>query len=158
MYPGDYGPLTNWLSDLGNPQSNPTGAVFYNAGCILTSLLLVIFYIGLRRWNTGDRKMKILLTTAVAAGLPSSLSLILAATFPLGSHTEMHSFWSKMVSVFLGFFLTEHVITLELIRAMAGKKPERVVRLDEGFAGNDQLKANAVQIFKTKGITSFKTV
>ena len=40
----------------------------------------------------------------------------------------------------------------------AEKKPERVVCLDEGFAGNDQLKANAVQIFKTKGITSFKTV
>ena len=27
-----------------------------------------------------------------------------------------------------------------------------------GFTGNDQLKANAVQIFKTKGVTSFKTV
>ena len=26
------------------------------------------------------------------------------------------------------------------------------------FAGNHQLKANAVQIFKTKGVTSFKTV
>lgn len=38
------------------------------------------------------------------------------------------------------------------------QKPERVVCLDEGFAGNDQLKANAVQIFKTKGVTSFKTV
>jgi adenine-specific DNA-methyltransferase len=47
---------------------------------------------------------------------------------------------------------------LELIRAMADKKPERVVCLDEGFAGNDQLKANAVQIFKTKGVTSFRTV
>ena len=30
--------------------------------------------------------------------------------------------------------------------------------LGEGFAGNDQLKANAVQIFKTKGVTSFRTV
>jgi adenine-specific DNA-methyltransferase len=48
--------------------------------------------------------------------------------------------------------------TLELIRTMAEAKPERVVCLDEGFAGNDQLKANAVQIFKTKGVTSFKTV
>ncbi len=34
----------------------------------------------------------------------------------------------------------------------------RVVCLDEGFARNDQLKANAVQIFRTKGVTSFKTV
>jgi len=47
---------------------------------------------------------------------------------------------------------------LELIRAMAELKPERVVCLDEAFIGNDQLKANAVQIFKTKGVTSFKTV
>lgn len=41
---------------------------------------------------------------------------------------------------------------------LLGDRAERVVCLDEGFAGNDQLKANAVQIFKTKGVTSFKTV
>ena len=52
----------------------------------------------------------------------------------------------------------EKTLTLELIRAMADRRPERVVCLDVGFAGNDQLKANAVQIFKTKGITSFKTI
>jgi adenine-specific DNA-methyltransferase len=56
------------------------------------------------------------------------------------------------------FICLERALTLEVIRAMADKKPERVVCLDEGFAGNDQLKANAVQIFKTKGVTSFKTV
>lgn len=52
----------------------------------------------------------------------------------------------------------ERELSLELVRAMAEQKPERVVCLDEGFSGNDQLKANAVQIFKTKGITSFKTI
>ncbi len=51
----------------------------------------------------------------------------------------------------------ERELTLDLIRAIAQKKPERVVCLDEGFAGNDQLKANAVQIFKTQGVTSFRT-
>ena len=49
-------------------------------------------------------------------------------------------------------------LTLELIRAIADLTPERVVFLDEGFAGNDQLKANAVQTFKTKGVASFRTV
>jgi adenine-specific DNA-methyltransferase len=49
-------------------------------------------------------------------------------------------------------------ISLELVRAIAKRKPERVICLDEGFAGNDQLKANAVQLFKTKGVTSFRTV
>jgi adenine-specific DNA-methyltransferase len=52
----------------------------------------------------------------------------------------------------------ERELTLDLIRAVAKRKPERVVCLDEGFAGNDQLKANAVQIFKTQGVTSFRTV
>ena len=52
----------------------------------------------------------------------------------------------------------ERELTLDLIRAMGEANAERVVCLDEGFAGNDQLKANAVQIFKTKGVTSFKTV
>jgi adenine-specific DNA-methyltransferase len=52
----------------------------------------------------------------------------------------------------------ERVLTLDMLRAIAKHKPERVVCLDAGFAGNDQLKANAAQIFKTKGVTSFKTV
>ncbi|MGO8747725.1 MAG: ATP-binding cassette domain-containing protein [Thermoguttaceae bacterium] len=51
-----------------------------------------------------------------------------------------------------------HVFILDLIRAIAGKKPERVACPDEGFADNRQLRANAVQIFQTKGVTSFKTV
>jgi len=41
---------------------------------------------------------------------------------------------------------------------LAERKPERVVCLDQGFAKNDQLKANAVQTMRSKGITSFKTV
>jgi adenine-specific DNA-methyltransferase len=51
----------------------------------------------------------------------------------------------------------ERKLTMSVIEAMAKHKPERVVCLDEGFTGNDQLKANAVQIFKTKGV-NFKTV
>lgn len=48
-------------------------------------------------------------------------------------------------------------INLELIREVAKRAPERFVCLDEGFAGNDQLKVNAVQIFKSKNVV-FKTV
>ena len=51
----------------------------------------------------------------------------------------------------------ERKLTLDAIRAMADKKPERVVCLDEGFAGNDQLKTNAVQTFKAKNVV-FRTV
>jgi len=51
----------------------------------------------------------------------------------------------------------EKELTLEAVRTMADMKPQRVVCLDPGFAGNDQLKTNAVQIFKNKEIV-FKTV
>lgn len=37
-FPSTYGPFTNWLSDLGNPIKNPSGAVFYKLSGILTSI------------------------------------------------------------------------------------------------------------------------
>jgi adenine-specific DNA-methyltransferase len=48
-------------------------------------------------------------------------------------------------------------LNVEAVREIASRGPERVVCLDEGFAGDDQLKTNAAQIFKAKGIV-FRTV
>jgi len=87
--------------------------------------------------------------------------ILLKSGFPLTTPVETVTLAGLTIySVASGalFICLELALTLEVIRAMADKKPERVVCLDEGFAGNDQLKANAVQIFKTKGVTSFKTV
>jgi len=87
--------------------------------------------------------------------------ILLKSGFPLTAPAEKLTLAGKTVHSVAGGALLiclERELTLELIRAMAEKKPERVVCLDAGFAGNDQLKANAVQIFKTKGVTSFKTV
>jgi adenine-specific DNA-methyltransferase len=80
--------------------------------------------------------------------------------YPLTTPVESFTLAEKTVNSVAGGALLvclERELTLELVRAIAEKKPERVVCLDAGFAGNDQLKANAVQIFKTKGVTSFKT-
>jgi adenine-specific DNA-methyltransferase len=52
----------------------------------------------------------------------------------------------------------EQSLSAELIKAIAGRKPTRVICLDTGFAGNDQLKTNAVQIMKSKGVEKFMTV
>jgi len=87
--------------------------------------------------------------------------ILLKSGFPLTTPVETITLAGLTVHSVAGgalFICLERALTLELIRAMADQKPERVVCLDEGFAGNDQLKANAVQIFKTKGVTSFKTV
>lgn len=87
--------------------------------------------------------------------------ILLKSGFVLTTPVETLELAGKTVHSVAGGALLlclDRALTLELIRAMAERKPERVVCLDEGFAGNDQLKANAVQIFKTKGVTSFKTV
>src|SRR6266446_76372 len=47
-------PLNNWLSDLGNPKLNPSGALFYNIGIVATASVLPLFFLGLSagRWRT----------------------------------------------------------------------------------------------------------
>ncbi|MHB8113667.1 MAG: hypothetical protein ACYDHA_09465 [Bellilinea sp.] len=87
--------------------------------------------------------------------------ILLKSGFPLTTPVETLTLAGKQVfSVAGGALLIclEPELTMEVIRAIAAQKPERVVCLDAGFAGNDQLKANAVQIFKTQAIPSFKTV
>lgn len=87
--------------------------------------------------------------------------ILLKSGFPLTTPTETLTLADKRVYSVAGGALMlclERPLTMEVIRAIADKKPERVVCLDAGFAGNDQLKTNAVQIFKTKGVGSFKTV
>lgn len=66
----------------------------------------------------------------------------------------------RVFSVADGAFLIslEQEVSLEFVRALAARKPDRVVMRESAFAGNDQLKTNAVQTFKTQGVTSFKVV
>ncbi len=105
-YPLAFSPFANWLSDLGNPIINPSGAFLYNLGCVLTGLCLILFSIGLEAWNTGDRKRRTLLTITQSAGIISSLFLIVSAFFPLGAQTLIHSISGKGHIFFAGFFLS----------------------------------------------------
>lgn len=87
--------------------------------------------------------------------------ILLKSGFPITTPTDTLTLAGKQVhSVASGALLVclERELTLELIRLIAERKPERVVCLDAGFASNDQLKANAVQIFRSRGVPSFKTV
>jgi adenine-specific DNA-methyltransferase len=86
--------------------------------------------------------------------------ILLKSGFPLTARIEgMTLGGADVFSVAGGALLIclERKLTLDAIRAIAEKKPERIVCLDEGFAGNDQLKTNAVQTFKSKGVV-FRTV
>jgi adenine-specific DNA-methyltransferase len=87
--------------------------------------------------------------------------LLLKSGFPLTTPIETLTLAGQTVfGIAQGAMLIclEKALTPEVIKEMAARKPERVVCLDEGFAGNDQLKTNAVQTMKTSGVTSFRTV
>jgi adenine-specific DNA-methyltransferase len=87
--------------------------------------------------------------------------ILLKSGFPLTTSVEtIDSSGKQIYSVADGSLVIclDRELTLVLIRTVASMKPERAVFLDEGFAGNDQLKTNAVQIFKSNGVTTFKTV
>lgn len=86
--------------------------------------------------------------------------LLLKSGFALTTKIEKTMLADKAVySIDKGsmFICLEKELTPEVIKAMAEKNPVRVVCLDEGFKGNDQLKTNAVQIMKSRDIT-FRTV
>jgi hypothetical protein len=104
QYPGSYSPLAKSLSDLGDSTQNPSGATLYNTGGILLGTLLVPFYLSLRRWNTGDRILKILVIGAQAVGLLSSVGLVLSCVFPLGINSLAHGAWAGEAFFFSIFF------------------------------------------------------
>lgn len=87
--------------------------------------------------------------------------LLLKSGFELTTPIQQLSIEGKNVfSIAEGQLLVclEKELTYELIKSMAELQPTRVICLDEGFHSNDQLKTNAVQIMKSKGVINFRTV
>ena len=79
--------------------------------------------------------------------------LILKAGFPLSTSIESLKISGRSVfSIEDGSLLIclDKNITTDLIDGLAEANPLQVICLDEGFKGNDQLKANAVQTFKAR--------
>ena len=79
--------------------------------------------------------------------------LLLKAGFPLTTKVEKRILAGKDVfSIQQGNLLIclDKEITPELVDALAEANARQVICLDEGFKGNDQLKADAVQTFKVR--------
>ncbi len=86
--------------------------------------------------------------------------ILMKSGFPLTAAVEKLTLAGKVVFGIAGGALLvclERRLTFEIIRAIADKKPERAVCLDEGFSNNDELKTNAVQTFRSKNVV-FRTV
>jgi hypothetical membrane protein len=100
-FPLPYSPTSNWLSDLGNPNLNPQGAIFYNFGIIATAMLLILFFLGLLIWKIVNKRIQfIMLYLGQGFGVLGALCMIMSAIFPI-SMLEAHSFWSTALYIML---------------------------------------------------------
>ncbi len=81
LYPGPYGPTTNYLSRLGDYDYSPFGGFFYNVGCILTGIALFPFFTGLREWYGSNRKVRTILIFGQTLGLLSAVALIMIGVY-----------------------------------------------------------------------------
>lgn len=102
-------PMHYWLSDYGNPFVNPGGFMFYNTGCVITALLLAVFYMGMYRWYRRERtsrKLNISYTIAQTAGLFGSVFLIMTTVYPLGANTRMHAIFATANMIAMDFFIS----------------------------------------------------
>ena len=86
--------------------------------------------------------------------------ILLKSGFPLSIPVETIQVDGKTVySIHDGIMLVclDRNLSMPLVQAIVDRLPERVVFLDEGFAGNDALKVNAKEACKLKNIV-FKVV
>jgi hypothetical membrane protein len=95
LYPTSYNSVNNWLSDLGNSKGNPSGSIFYNAGCVLTGIALFAFFGGLYKWYTKEKTRKIVIMVAQVIGFLAALSLIMIGVFS-EDYGSVHRLWSSI--------------------------------------------------------------
>ncbi|MFW9800477.1 MAG: hypothetical protein ACFFD9_08575 [Candidatus Thorarchaeota archaeon] len=81
FYPEPFGPVTHYLSRLGNFNYSQFGAYFYNLGCILTGIALIPFYIGMYVWHTEGRLGKVLMVGGQIIGIASAVALVMIGFF-----------------------------------------------------------------------------
>jgi hypothetical membrane protein len=112
-YPLPFSPTSNWLSDLGNPNNNPQGAIFYNIGIISTALLLIVFFLGLSVWKIDDKRVQIImLRLTQVSGILGAFCMIMSAIFPINLLT-IHSFWSTSLYILLS---TAFIFSVAMLR------------------------------------------
>jgi len=112
-YPLPFSPTSNWLSDLGNPNNNPQGAIFYNIGIISTALLLIVFFLGLSVWKIDDNRVQIImLRLTQVSGILGAFCMIMSAIFPINLFT-IHSFWSTSLYILLS---TAFIFSVAMLR------------------------------------------
>jgi hypothetical protein len=100
-FPDSFSPTENFLSQLGNFDLNPNGAIFYFLAIISCGFMCIGFYWGLYSFYKGkthDTVLKIILI----CGIFNSIAIISSGVFSETVNYEIH--FLSSFSIFLSFF------------------------------------------------------
>jgi hypothetical membrane protein len=97
-----YSPTRNWLSDLGNPRINSSGALYYNLGMVMTAALVLVFFLSLFRFRLQNNRIQNIMTVlTVVFGAGGSVGMAMSAVHPI-NQLALHSQWCMVLFISLG--------------------------------------------------------
>ena len=97
IFPGPFGPMDNYLSQLGNSSLNPAGAIFYNMAIFSVGFSLILLYLGISKFYSREKASRILILILLL-GFLNGISVIMTGIFPEDFY-EQHFVWSLMIFV-----------------------------------------------------------
>lgn len=92
-FPESFDPFNNFLSQLGNYERNPNGAIFYFLAIIFSGVLSVIFYRGLYLFYSTE-KSSMLLKLILILGIANGLSIFMSGVFAESVNYPLHFLFS----------------------------------------------------------------
>lgn len=105
LYDGQYSPVNNYISDLGNLNKNPSGHLIFDIGCILSGLAIILFVFGLSKLRQNEPGQVRMVRVSHWLGYVMGFSIAMVGTFSsdLGA---IHFLWATCFFVLLIVFMS----------------------------------------------------
>jgi hypothetical membrane protein len=104
LYSGSYSIVGNWISDLGSSNKNPIGHLYFNIGCVLTGVAIIISVVGLVKWKTTNRKHDKLILLSQYCGILMAFALTMVGLFS-EDYGIIHRIWAIVFFISLLIFM-----------------------------------------------------
>lgn len=95
-FPESFDPFNNFLSQLGNYERNPNGAIFYLLAIIFSGILTIIFYREFYSLNS-KQKSTFLLKLIFILGIMNGLSIFMSGIFAESINYPLHFLFSFLI-------------------------------------------------------------
>jgi hypothetical membrane protein len=126
LFGPDYSFINDHMSTLGAQSANPQGFVYFDIACIITGVLLVPYFFGLRRWRTEDKILNFSLYVVIGIGFIACFGIVMQAIYR-GDFGLEHFYYSAIHWVADAFLLL--IAPIALLRAKKFYRPIIIVGL-----------------------------